>query len=125
METKVISAMKIVNSSKTRSICQANMIPHLSPLFEAMLLGKKIKSVTFFNGFSLKNNRKEDIMMKDFIAQTYLINGTAFGNIECDLVLTDAYGMGSRGSFCMQWVLSYELYPTTKNTTLFKKDYVS
>ena len=112
METTIISVMKIVNNSKTRSICQANTIPNLSPLFEAMLAGKKIKSVTFFNGFMLKDKTEHDLKMENFIALTYLINGTAFGKIECDVVITNAYGMGSRGSFCMQWVKDYELYKT-------------
>lgn len=84
-----------------------NFDPKLQPLYDAMAMGERIKSVTCFSGMVNKDDRSKDFVVKDFVAETYYVSlmTSSDNNIHYDFVSTNE----GKESFYMNWVMSFEL----------------
>lgn len=85
-----------------------NFSEELRPLFEAMIAGKIIKSVTYYLGLEV-----DKITTCDFFVDYYLIavpSNSEF-NKEFDLVSAYAGGQSEKyHQFYMNWIVDFELY---------------
>lgn len=96
--------MEIVNISNGKY----NFQEELRPLFEAMVAGRKIKSVTCMRGTINKSNPSADFKIEDFVALTYRVGVSDSKDNSWDYVETD-YSVKFK-NFYMDWVRSFELY---------------
>jgi hypothetical protein len=90
-----------------------NFDEKLIPLFESLISGRPVKSITCFSGEVNKGNRDKDFIIKDFFAEYYLasIASNYDGNKYYDLVEVHAGASEKKEvQFYMNWVISFELY---------------
>ena len=85
-----------------------NFSDDLRPLFEAMIAGKIIKSVTYYTGLEV-----DKITTRDFFADYYLIAVPSNNEAGKEFDLVSAYAGGQSEKyhqFYMNWIVSFELY---------------
>jgi len=83
--------------------------PELQPLFDAMMQGDVIKSITFCAGEINRHDRSKDVTLEYFIATDYW-EGMAYNSAKHDYHdYVDTNLAGEKTSFYMSWVLSFEL----------------
>jgi len=94
-----------------------NFSPELQPLFDAMMRGDVIKSITFCAGEINRHDRSKDVTFTNFKATDYW-EGMAYNSTKREwhdyvdefVERTEQFltGAKTRG-FYMSWVLSFEL----------------
>lgn len=94
---KMVGKLPVYNSSRS----PYNFPENLLALFDAMVQGKTIKSVTCFGGHAFKEDKEKDFTIENFIATEYNVAATENRGQKNDYVDTD------KRPFYMDWVKSF------------------
>jgi len=89
-----------------------NYAPELQPLFDAMVAGKTIKSITCMLGSMNKDKRADDFTIKEFYANTYFVAAqhNHDSTEKYDYVIVESQGeVNEHEVFYMNWVRDFEL----------------
>lgn len=91
-------------------------LPHLKPLFDAMIAGQTIRKVICMNGTSEDESPNHDIVFENFTALRYDDSFSPLNGNNLDEVIVNKYAVRiidgvktMRKNFYMVWVRSFEL----------------
>jgi hypothetical protein len=86
-----------------------NVSPELEPLFQAMMAGKSIASITIMRGEMNKGDTSKDITFKNVTASDYSVGFSSKFNEEKGTTERHDYVDATPQNFYMSWVRSFTL----------------